>query len=294
MLNKIRIFFSNQRNLRLSQIANFWAVIISSLVACPLVILTIIENVKWGSEHSMFIVSLIISSIIIGLIACVVFVVSWSVILLVGKLFKKINDDTKVWQIVLAVLVMAIVFVISAFFLERAYLTKKILQVTNAQELNEIANRPFVLYEAKFINGSFALDVVPIARQIALSRYASPELLSRLYLVDNFVVKRGVAENPNTPKEVLEKLMAERNEGGYNIYVAELSKNPNASEDFFDQIYNYGIRTTASGKAEIKDLLTYDAKEVLNNLLQNPSVSIDLKTKIKTNFPYLVNQLKQQ
>ena len=88
--------------------------------------------------------------------------------------------------------------------------------------------------------------------------------------------------------------MAERNEGGYNIYVVELSKNPNAPEDFFDQIYDYGIRTTASGKAEIKDLLTYDAEEVLNNLLQNPSVSIDLKTKIKTNFPYLVNQLKQQ
>ena len=131
--------------------------------------------------------------------------------------------------------------------------------------------------------------------QKAESLETSPEVLTELSNHAQLDVRRAVAKNPSTPRDVLYKLYEEKNENGYRLHIDELADNPKSPQDILRKIYDdprshkspldyrlYKIAQNPNTPEDIiRELSSKPDQSIIIGLARNQNLPEDLVIKLK-------------
>ncbi len=194
------------------------------------------------------------------------FAFAWSLTILLGKVFYKSHDDTKIKHIILALVGLVMSAVILYVYLGIKILSVRIKHVRSNSQLEQIAKSPLVKINAKF----YFFNSGDLAKSITEHPYVSPVALERLWHIHDEYVDILVAGNTSTPQYILENLGA-----ADDINTKEqLAKNPNTPPAVLERLYVYADPILI-GRDKSKDgRFDYGvsvARGIIQNLLKNPS-----------------------
>lgn len=275
------MFWSNLKDQSLTRVAVIYASVISSVFTMLFIagdILGLLNKLE-ALNDPFFIIIFIIFPVSWFFIFILFFTFFWSLTILLGKLFFKSQDNTRVKHLALAIVGLIVSFFVAYIYLGTKVLLYAIKRVDSSSQLERMVKNPIVYVNSR-IN---IFDNNFLAKKIALHPQASPAVLETLFSFHSDYINILIAKNTNTPYSILENLAST---SGLDIK-SQLAKNPNTPPAILEKLYNFADTTLIGRDKSKEDNFDYSvigAREIITNLLKNPSTPKNVLSKITKSY----------